>query len=699
MRRRKTQVPDAGTATEQTNTEQPVQPRRRSTGRAILSTALIVLFALVAAGVLCACLLYRTTLPSLTVELGDVTPEASAFLRGEGTAEYVTTPEHEYPIGNYVLEIKVNGRSRLVLLRVRDTIPPAAEGVETTISTKASPKPDRLLKNITDETVVKLTFEVAPKYGTVGDYTAIVRMEDTSGNDTRIPVRVHVRIARDSISREAGDPAPDAEEFLIDRYTVDACSEITEEMMHTPGVYPIQITAEGVTAESRLIVTDTVPPQADPVVQIVEPDTDLLPEDFVSGVRDETEVSISYITEPDPESRVTQTIQVELEDLGGNTTVVETQLLITNIAPVQVEARTSELQPSECLEEGSYEEASFDRPFIPNVPGTHMLGIVVDGVENLAIVEVKDSVAPLLRVRKTVWFLNAPKEASFFAVAEDITATALRFETEPDWTIESQEVTIVAADAGGNETAETFTLKLNPDVAAPTIYGARNRYSYANEAVAYMTDISAEDECDGEVEVKVDTSKVDPTKTGTYPVTYTATDRAGNVAKKTVKFTFVDASVSEEEAERVAQEIIAKVLKPGMTLDEQVEALYNYVFKNVHYVGSSNKKDWRSEAVRGLTTGKGDCFTSYACLRLLLEHTGAELMSVERSGGRTHHYWMLVNLGSGWYHVDACNTGKAKKRCFMWTNAQKNKVSKSFWRFDESLYPPIATEPYKKKGK
>ena len=203
-------------------------------------------------------------------------------------------------------------------------------------------------------------------------------------------------------------------------------------------------------------------------------------------------------------------------------------------------------------------------------------------------------------------------------------------------------------------------------------------------------------ECDGEVAVTVDTSKVNPEKLGTYSVTYTATDRAGNTASKTVKFTFVESKVTEEEAEAVAQEILKKVLKDGMTLGEQVEALYNYVFKNVHYINSSNKKDWRSEAVRGLTTGYGDCFTSYACLRLLLEHTGAELMSVERYGGRTHHYWMLVNLGSGWYHVDACNTGKAKKRCFMWTNAQKDKVSKTFWRFNESLYPPIATEPYKK---
>ena len=660
----------------------------------ILRAGLILLSVVCAAGFVAVCLLYRSFYPVRTLELGDMTPDARIFLRSEGEASYLAEPKKQYPVGNYFLKIQSGGASRLVLLRVRDTIPPAAEGVETTVSTKASPTPDKLLKNITDQTVVKLTYEVAPKFGTVGDYTAIVRMEDQNGNDTRIPVKVHVRIARESVSREAGDPVPNASAFLIDDYEITEQTEITEDMMRTPGVYPIRIVAEGLTAESHLIVSDTVPPTASGKTLVVEPDAALLPEDFIDGLKDETALTVRYLDAPDPDSREQQTVRIEIEDLGGNTVTVESQLLITSIAPFRVEARNEELLPSECLENESYAEASFDAPFVPNVPGTHMVRLTVDGEENLAIIEVEDTTPPQLRVRKTVWFLNTPKEASFFATAEDVTKTTLRFDPEPDWTAESQEVTLIATDAGGNETAETITLKLNPDVVPPTIYGARNRYSYANEAVAYMTDISAEDECDGEVEVKVDTSKVDPTVPGTYPVTYTATDRAGNVAKKTVKFTFVDATVSEDEAEAVAQEILAKVLKPGMTLAEQVEALYNYVFKNVHYVGTSNKKDWRSEAVRGLTTGKGDCFTSYACLRLLLEHTGAELMSVERYGGRTHHYWMLVNLGSGWYHVDACNTGKAKKRCFMWTNAQKDKVSKAFWRFDESLYPPIATEPY-----
>ena len=65
-------------------------------------------------------------------------------------------------------------------------------------------------------------------------------------------------------------------------------------------------------------------------------------------------------------------------------------------------------------------------------------------------------------------------------------------------------------------------------------------------------------------------------------------------------------------------------------------------------------------------------------------------MSVERLGGATRHYWLLVNVGSGWYHFDACNAGQAKNRCFMWTNEQC-KVKAYFWRFEESNYPEIAT--------
>ena len=159
--------------------------------------------------------------------------------------------------------------------------------------------------------------------------------------------------------------------------------------------------------------------------------------------------------------------------------------------------------------------------------------------------------------------------------------------------------------------------------------------------------------------------------------------------------TVVAAKVSEEDAEAAAQKVLKQILTDDMSLAQQIEAIYNYVFRNIHYVATSNKTDWRSEAVRGLTTGKGDCFTYYAAARLLLEHTDAQILSVERKGGSTHHYWLLVNIGTGWYHYDACNAGTGKKRCFMWTNAQKDAVSTRFWRYEESLYPPVATQPYR----
>ena len=690
------------TAPAQPNSETvPAQPApetaARSKGavwRGVLHGVLIAFACVLALCFVLLCLSYLSLRPLLTVELGDPMPEATAFLRGDGEAAYEETPDRAYPAGAHLLRIRVNGHVRTVMLRVRDTIPPAAEGVETTVSTKEAPTPDKLLKNITDESIVKVTYEVAPKYGTVGDYTAIVRLEDRSGNDTRVAVKVHVRIAKDAVYCEAGEPAPDPEAFLIDTYAVTGCSEITEAMMRTPGVYPIEIEAEGTEAQSRLIVRDTQPPKAQTVTRIVEPGTELAPEDFVTGTEDATELTMRFLKEPDPDSRVTQTVEIEIEDLGGNTLVLPAELLYTNVQPIRVEARTEELEAEECLEEEFYEEAAFDAPFIPNVPGTHMVNMTIDGEENLAIIEVVDTTPPTVKVEKTKWYLDTPKEAAYFAEAFDVTKTTLRFREEPDWTLETQDVTIVATDTSGNETEEVFTLKLRPDTEPPSLYGVKNRYCYIDEAVAYMEDVSASDNCDPSVTITVDTSRVDPTQRGEYLVRYKATDRAGNSVEKTVVFTFIPSKVTEEEAEAVAQKILAKVLKEGMTLGEQVEALYEYVFRNLRYTGRSNKTDWRSEAVRGLTTGKGDCFTSYACLRLLLEHTDAQLMSVERYNSRTHHYWMIVNVGTGWYHVDACNTGKGKKRCFMWTNAQKNKVSRSFWRYNEAAYPPIATEPY-----
>lgn len=667
--------------------------------RSILHVGLIAFATAIAVCFVAVCLLYRTARPFLRIELGDPLPEAAAFVRDGAAASYVEEPETVPGEGHHWLRIRTGTLVRPVLLIVRDTIPPAAEGVEQTLSVHASPTPEKLVKNITDQSVVKLTYEVRPTFGTVGDYTAIIRMEDQSGNETRVPVRVHVRLVRDAVRCEAGEPAPEAAAFLIDASMQAEISEITEKMMHVPGVYPITVTADGETAQSKLIVSDTVAPTGRGVTRIAEPDDELEPEDLVEDIADETEVELQFLDEPDPQLRDTQSIRIALVDLGGNSVEVVSEVLFTNVPPVEVEASDRALPIADILEEGTYETASFVETFVPNEPGTHLVRMVIDGEETVAIIEVVDTEAPRLRVQRTDWFLNTPRDPSFFAAAEDVTAVSLRYETAPDWAKSEQDVTLIASDRGGNEAKQTFTLTLNPDVTPPKLVGVRDQSGYTGEPVAYLSGITAEDICDGSIAVAVDASLVDPDTPGVYPVTYTATDRAGNSVSRTVQITMIDAKVTEERAQEVAQEILAKILTPDMTLDEQLEAIYEYVFRHIRYVSRASKGDWRSEAVRGLTTGRGGCYISYAAMRLLLEQTDAQVLSVERKEGLARHYWLLVNVGSGWYHVDACRTSKGKKRCFMWTTAQTRKVSKTYWKFDESLYPPVATEPYEpKKG-
>ena len=664
--------------------------------RRLLIVLLPTLAALLAAGFVLVCVSCLVIRPFVAIELGSITPQAEAFVRsGAKDVSYAVEPAERYAkAGNYWVKVRCGSFARAALLLVRDTVAPQADAVETTVSTKETLSPDRLVKNLKDQSILKLTYTEKPDYGTVGDYTAIVKIEDQSGNSKELSVPVHVRIARDSLTAEAGEPALSLDAFLLDSYDAAFLTPITETVMTTPGSYPIRIAADGVETESTLIVLDTVAPHAIAKTCVAAPGAAVRPEDLLSELSDATSVTVSFVEEPDFASREPQTISVKLVDLGGNETVVTSTLLFSGVSPVLIEASDKALNASELPLSGSG-TVSLPEPFVPNVIGTHLIPVLIDGEENLAVIEVQDTEAPTVTVVSDAWYLNEPQDTDRFVTVSDATETETSYSQEPDWTKESQQVTITSVDAGGNRTEVTFTLTLVSDVVPPTLYGVRNRYCYRNEAVAYLMDVSADDNCDGAVEVKVDASKVDPQKVGVYPVTYTAIDRAGNTTQKTVQFSVVEPKVTEERAEEVAQEILSKILTDGMTIHEQIKAIYDYVFYNVHYVSRSDKKDWRSEAVRGLTTGYGDCFTSYSSARLLMEHTDAQILSVERVGVGTRHYWLLVNVGTGWYHFDACNAGSGKKRCFMWTNAQTTAVSWRFWHYDQSLYPPVATERYK----
>ena len=679
-------------------TKRTKEPQKRThTRRDMLLAAILPVFALaVSVSFALLCFLYGGVRRSLEIELGQESPAAEAFLRGEaGEAAYETAPETVCrKAGNYRLRIVTNGHTVPVVLRVRDTKAPTANGPERTVPAGTALTSDKLITDLKDKSRVKVTYETAPDFFTVGDYTAVIRLEDESGNKTRVTVPVHVRVSVDTFTAEAGDPAPTADDLLLGAYRDAAIDPITEDMMREPGTYPIRVAADGFTSETLLIVRDTVPPTGSGVTKVAQPGETIQPHMLVTDVYDETVVSVSFAEQPDPNSLDPQTIGVVLTDRGGNETTVYSTLLFSNVTPTVVEARGMALTVEELLPAGSYTEAALNMQYIPDKPGLHVLAVMIDGEQNLALIDVQDTTPPEIKVTRSNWYLDTPVPASVLAEADDVTETALDYVQEPDWTKAKQKVTLAATDTSGNRGEKTFTLTLAVDVEPPELYGVRDRCCYQNEPFAYLAEVFAWDDRDGDVTVTVDTSKVDLTQLGTYPVTYSATDQSGNTVSKDAVLRVVTSKVEEDYAQSVAEKILSKILTDDMTLAEQVETIYDYVYTHVHYNAKSDKQDWRSEAVRGLTIGRGDCFTSYAAARLLLEQTDAELLSVQRSGEDTHHYWMLVNVGTGWYHFDACNAWTGKYRCFMWTDAQTRIYSSSYWRYDKTLYPAVATEPY-----
>lgn len=636
-----------------------------------------------------------TVLPVRTMELGGAIPSASDYFRGE-EAEFASEQALPTTLGLHRISVVKDATPYTVFLWVRDTVAPSADPVERTVSTRMQPTPDQFLCNLRDESLVKITYRTKPDFSAVGDYTAVIRIEDQGKNSVDVSVPVHVRVAVDTLTVEAGSPIPEAHEFLTDAYSVTEMMPITEQMLLHPDTYPLEITVDGTTYRTSLQVTDTTPPTASVYQLFVTPDTALTPSDFLVDVADATEVTASFETVPDPSLRTVQPVELCLTDLCGNKTILTTSVLFTPIAPQTVEARNGELLASELLPDG---DAEFAEPFIADTPGTYALDAVVNGEACLALVYVADTVAPKLQAKDTAWYTDAPKPAEdFLEVCTDQTDVTVCYTVEPDWSsVQPQTVTLRATDLGGNTAEVSFVLTLSPDTEAPKLYGVKDRTLYVNEPISYYQEIHAADNCDEEVSVTVDNSKVDFTKSGKYSVTYFATDAAGNQTKKSCTFTFVPATVSEEEANALAETVLSEILTDGMSLAEQVEAIYDYVFTHVRYVATSDKTDWRKEAKRGIETGKGDCFTFYAVARLLLEQTDAEIMSVKRKSTQTRHYWLLVNVGTGWYHFDACNVGAAEARCFMWTNAEAAKHSNYFWRYEESLYPAVATERYSKE--
>lgn len=152
---------------------------------------------------------------------------------------------------------------------------------------------------------------------------------------------------------------------------------------------------------------------------------------------------------------------------------------------------------------------------------------------------------------------------------------------------------------------------------------------------------------------------------------------------------------TKEAVYAMADDILERIIKPKMSKREIVYEIYKYVLNNVAYTGSSEKGDVIKEAYRAMKYRAGDCFTYYSLSEVLLTRAGIDNMMVTRVGGKTEHYWNLINCGDGWYHFDA-TPHAVPVETFMMTDERTEELTKRFGRnyyvFDRSKYPATPKE-------
>lgn len=236
------------------------------------------------------------------------------------------------------------------------------------------------------------------------------------------------------------------------------------------------------------------------------------------------------------------------------------------------------------------------------------------------------------------------------------------------------------------------------DVLAPVIDGVKDITIYVGETVSYRTGITVFDDTDLAVELTVDSSSVDLSKPGTYPVVYSATDSAGNTAQITATVTVLPMKTDYVKLETIyaaVDEVLDSIFWEGMTVREQVGAIYSWAHSNIRYAGHSDREDWRQTGYSVLQSRKGDCFGYFAVTKLMFERLGIPNIDVEKvknSEKDSNHYWSLVSIdgGESYYHFDATpRVGQTVDFCLI-TDAMLDAYSeenKDSHNRDRSLYP------------
>ena len=137
----------------------------------------------------------------------------------------------------------------------------------------------------------------------------------------------------------------------------------------------------------------------------------------------------------------------------------------------------------------------------------------------------------------------------------------------------------------------------------------------------------------------------------------------------------------------MCDQILGGITSPEMTKRQKAVQVYYWIKGHMQYLNKQSGTDWVHEAVIGIRSGRGDCFTYYAMAQALLSRCGINCIQVIRSTDN-NHYWVLANVEEGWFHFDCTPRRGVNTPVCLLTDAQMASLPRAAdWIFDHSLYP------------
>ena len=308
--------------------------------------------------------------------------------------------------------------------------------------------------------------------------------------------------------------------------------------------------------------------------------------------------------------------------------------------------------------------------------GTHSIEVKYDDKVYKVKLKVVDTIAPEIVLKPATFYVG--DDLDVYQCVEyvfDYTQVTLTLDSEVDMSSAKEcTITIKAQDEGHNIVSKQTQIHIIEDKEAPVISISKDIYVTKGESVSYRQYINVNDNRDGMInDYIIDSSKINLTKEGTYTLTVSAIDQAGNksVLKENVYVVSYDIEKIKNELKTYASQILNQIIHSSMNKEEKLEAVYNYVTNSYSYQGyhSGDIDNYYYDAYYGFKNRRGDCYVVNAMARYLLESLDIKTYGYIVKGKKDTHIFYVVENNRKYDYYSALKRSNGT-RIYKWSDKQ-----------------------------